>query len=143
MDFAIILLNFSYFLTFSALAIRDVLWLRIILISSQFWLFIFNYFFALNYSASFWMTFFILIDTYMVFKIFNERRIRLIPDEIRDLYDDIFRELTTNEFLYFWNMGTVKKFNNEHIIHSGEKQNSLLLILSGRATVKVNDDNIA
>ena len=143
MDFAIILLNFSYFLTFSALAIRDVLWLRIILISSQFCLFIFNYFFALNYSASFWMIFFILINTYMVFKIFNERRIRLIPDEIRDLYEDIFRELTTNEFLYFWNMGTVKKFNNEHIIHSGEKQNSLLLILSGRATVKVNDDNIA
>ena len=50
--------------------------------------------------------------------------------------------LQTN-FLYFWNMGTIKKYNNERIINSGEKQNSLLLILSGRATVKVNDNNIA
>ena len=79
----------------------------------------------------------------MVIKIFNERRIRIIPDEIRDLYEDIFRELSTSEFLYFWNMGTIKKYTNEHIIRSGEKQNSLLLILSGRATVKVNDNNIA
>ena len=79
----------------------------------------------------------------MVLKIINERRIRIIPEEIRDLYEDIFKELSTNEFLYFWNMGTIKKYNNERIINSGEKQNSLLLILSGRATVKVNDNNIA
>ena len=143
MDYAIILLNFGYLLTFGALAIRDVLWLRIVLISSQFCLLIYNYLFAVNYFASFWMVFFILINSYMVIRIFNERRIRIIPDEIRDLYEDIFRELSTSEFLYFWNMGTIKKYTNEHIIHSGEKQNSLLLILSGRATVKVNHNNIA
>ena len=143
MDKGIILLNFGYLLTFGALAIRDVLWLRSILISSQFCLFIFNYIFASNYYASFWMIFFILINGYMVLKIINERRIRLIPDEIRDLYEDIFKELTTSEFLYFWNMGTIKKFNNEYLIHSGEKQNSLLLILSGKASVKVNNNTIA
>ena len=108
MDYAIILLNFGYLLTFGALAIRDVLWLRIVLISSQFCLFIYNYLFVLNYFASFWMVFFILINSYMVIKIFNERRIRIIPDEIRDLYEDIFKELSTSEFLYFWNMGTIK-----------------------------------
>ena len=79
----------------------------------------------------------------MVLKIFNEGRVRLIPDEIRDLYEDIFKELTTSEFLYFWNMGTIKKFSNEHLIYSGEKQNSLLLILSGKAYVKVNKKTIA
>ena len=103
----------------------------------------YNYFFALNYYASSWMIFFILINSYMVIRIFNERRIRIIPNEIRDLYEDIFKELTTNEFLYFWNMGTIKKYNNEHIINSGQRQSSLLLILSGRATVKVNDNDIA
>ena len=139
----IILLNFGYLLTFSALAIRDVLWLRLILISSQFCLFIYNYIFISNYYASFWMVFFILINSYMVIKIFNERRIRLIPEEIRDLYEDIFKELTTSEFLYFWNMGTIKKYNNETLINSGEKQESLLLILSGKASVKVNNNTIA
>ena len=139
----IILLNFGYLLTFAALAIRDVLWLRLILISSQICLFIYNFFSISNYYASFWMVFFILINSYMVIKIFNERRIRIIPDEIRDLYEDVFKELTTNEFLYFWNMGTIKKFNNEYLIHSGEKQNALLLILSGKASVKVNNTIIA
>ncbi len=139
----IILLNFGYLLTFSALAIRDVLWLRLILISSQFCLFIYNFLFINNYYASFWMIFFILINSFMVFKIFNERRIRLIPEEIRDLYEDIFKELTTSEFLYFWNMGTIKKYNNETIIRSGTKQESLLLMLSGKAAVKVNNNTIA
>ena len=143
MDYAIILLNFGYLITFGALAIRDVLWLRIILISSQICLFMYNYFFALNYYASSWMIFFILINSYMVIKIFNERRIRIIPNEIRDLYEDIFKNLTTREFLYFWNMGNIKSVKNDYLIHSGENQNNLLLVLSGEATVKVNERPIA
>jgi len=143
MNNGLILLNFGYLLTFSALAIRDVLWLRIILISSQICLFIYNFLYASNYYASSWMVFFVSINGYMVFKIFMERRVKIIPEEIRDLYEDIFKELTTSEFLYFWNMGTIKKYNDEIIIKSGEQQNSLLLILSGRASVKVNDEVIA
>ena len=143
MNSELILLNFGYFLTFSALAIRDVLWLRIVLISSQICLFVYNFFYVSNYYASSWMVFFVTINSYMVFKILMERRVKIIPDEIRDLYEDIFRELTTSEFLYFWNMGTIKKYTDETIIKSGEKQNSLLLILSGRASVKVKDNVIA
>ena len=79
----------------------------------------------------------------MVYIIINERRIRNIPEEVRDLYEDIFKELTTSEFLYFWNIGTIKKYHNEHLIHSGEKQNSLLLILSGKANVQVGNSTIA
>tara|TARA_B100001250_G_scaffold142803_1_gene122214 strand:- start:9075 stop:9737 length:663 start_codon:yes stop_codon:yes gene_type:complete len=143
MDNGLILLNFGYLLTFAALAIRDVLWLRMILISSQICLCIYNFLYASNYYASSWMVFFVSINSYMVFKIFIERRIRIIPEEIRDLYEDIFKELSTSEFLYFWNMGTIKKYDNKILIKSGEKQDSLLLILSGRASVKVNDEVIA
>mgnify|MGYP006087323359 CR=1 FL=1 len=139
----LILLNLGYLLTFSALAIRDVLWLRVMLISAQISLFIYNFIYATNYYASSWMILFVIINGYMVFKIFMERKIRIIPEEIRDLYDDIFKELSTNEFLYFWNMGTIKKYNNEYLIKSGEKQNTLLLILSGRASVKVKNETIA
>ena len=35
---------------------------------------------------------------------------KIIPDEIRDLYEGIFRNLSTSEFLYFWNMGNLKIF---------------------------------
>ena len=143
MEKQLILLNFGYLLTFGALAVRDVLWIRIVLIASQICLFIYNFFLISNYFASSWMILFILINAYMVFKIFNERRIKNIPEELRDLYEDIFKELTTGEFLYFWNMGTIKRYHNEHLIHSGEKQNSLLLILSGKANVQVNNSTIA
>ncbi len=143
MNNGLILLNLGYLLTFSALAIRDVLWLRVMLISAQISLFIYNFIYATNYYASSWMILFVIINGYMVFKIFMERKIRIIPEEIRDLYNDIFKELSTSEFLYFWNMGTIKKYNNEYLIKSGEKQNSLLLILSGRASVKVKNETIA
>tara|TARA_B100000945_G_scaffold285883_1_gene256473 strand:- start:132 stop:602 length:471 start_codon:yes stop_codon:yes gene_type:complete len=79
----------------------------------------------------------------MIIKIFLERRPQLIPEEIRDLYDDIFSQLTSREFLYFWNMGTIKSKNDEYLIRSGEKQNNLLLVLSGNANVEVNKNPIA
>ena len=72
-----------------------------------------------------------------------ERRPKIIPDEIRDLYEGIFRNLTTSEFLYFWNMGTIKSVTDGYFIHSGEKQNNLLLVLSGNAEVEVNGKPIA
>ena len=69
---------------------------------------------------------------------------RYSPDEeIRDLYEGIFNTLTTSEFLYFWNMGTIKSVKNNYLIHSGEHQNNLLLVLSGSAHVEVNGNIIA
>ena len=68
---------------------------------------------------------------------------KIIPDEIRDLYEGIFSNLTTREFLYFWNMGTIRSVNDEFLIYSGEKQNNLLLVLSGTANVEVNGKPIA
>ena len=76
-------------------------------------------------------------------KILLERRPKIIPDEIRDLYNGIFKNLTTSEFLYFWNMGTIKSVTDDYFIHSGEKQNNLLLVLSGVASVQVNEIPIA
>ena len=83
------------------------------------------------------------ILNFLRIKILLERRTKLIPDEIRDLYEGVFNSLTTSEFLYFWNMGTIKSVTDEYFIHSGEKQNNLLLVLSGKANVKVNNQPIA
>ena len=56
----------------------------------------------------------------------------MIPEEIRDLYDGIFESLTSGEFLYFWNMGTIKSANDEYLIRSGEYQKNLLLFITLR-----------
>ena len=40
-------------------------------------------------------------------------------------------------------MGTIKSVTDGYFIHSGEKQNNLLLVLSGKAEVEVNGKPIA
>tara|TARA_Y100000590_G_scaffold79378_1_gene88138 strand:+ start:2721 stop:3383 length:663 start_codon:yes stop_codon:yes gene_type:complete len=143
MEQATLLLNLGYLLTFIALAIREILWLRITLTAAQISLFLYHFIHSGLKSAVFWTAIFVVVNVYMIIKIFLERRPQLIPEEIRDLYDDIFSQLTSREFLYFWNMGTIKSKNDEYLIRSGEKQNNLLLVLSGNANVEVNKNPIA
>lgn len=113
MDQGLIILNIGYSLTFVALAIREILWLRLTLTASQAFLFIYHFLISENTTAVFWTAVFMIVNIYMIIKIFNERRIRIIPDELIDLYDGIFHQLTSNEFLYFWNMGTIKSTNDD------------------------------
>jgi hypothetical protein len=143
MSESLIILNIGYALTFIALAIREVLWLRTTLTAAQISLFTYHFFYAENNVASFWTMVFVFVNTYNIVKILLERRPRIIPDEIRDLYEGIFKNLTTSEFLYFWNMGTIKSVTDGYFIHSGEKQTNLLLVLSGIANVEVNKKPIA
>ena len=143
MEQSVIILNLGYALTFIALAIREVLWLRTTLTAAQISLFSYHYFYAENTSAAFWTAIFVIVNTYNIIKILLERRPKIIPDEIRDLYEGIFKSLNSNEFLYFWNMGTIRSVTNEYLIRSGEHQNNLLLVLSGTASVEVNGNPIA
>ncbi len=143
MEQSLLILNIGYALTFVALAIREVLWLRSTLTAAQVLLFTYHFFYADNQTAAFWTAVFVLVNSYNIVKIILERRPKLIPDEIRDLYDGIFKSLTTREFLYFWNMGTIKSVTDDYLIHSGEHQDNLLLVLSGSANVQVNGEIIA
>ena len=143
MEQSLIILNIGYALTFVALAIREVLWLRSTLTAAQISLFVYHFFYANNQTAAFWTAVFVFVNSYNIIKIILERRPKLIPDEIRDLYEGIFKNLTTREFLYFWNMGIIKSVKNNYLIHSGEHQNNLLLVLSGSAHVEVNGNIIA
>ena len=143
MEQSVIILNLGYALTFIALAIREVLWLRTTLTAAQISLFSYHYFYVDNTSAAFWTAIFVIVNTYNIIKILLERRPKLIPDEIQDLYDGIFKSLNSNEFLYFWNMGTIKSVKDKYLIKSGNHQNNLLLVLSGIANVEVNETPIA
>ncbi len=143
MEQSLLILNIGYALTFVALAIREVLWLRSTLTAAQVLLFTYHFFYADNQTAAFWTAIFVLVNSYNIIKIILERRPKLIPDEIRDLYDGIFKSLTTREFLYFWNMGTIRSVTDDYLIHSGEHQDNLLLVLSGSANVQVNGEIIA
>ena len=129
--------HLGYIFTFLALSVKDVLWLRMILALAQILLGIYQ-FLEIRYDVVFWNTIFTFVNIYHIVRIINERKPIKIPNEIKDLYKNIFYNMTTKEFLYFWNIGSKIIDENIFIIKEGEKQKKLYLILSGSVQIKRN-----
>ncbi|SVD60222.1 uncharacterized protein METZ01_LOCUS413076 [marine metagenome] len=138
----IIIVNIAYSLTFIALAIREIYWLRIILTIAQFGQLAHAYL-RVDYSKGFWTTIFVIINIIQIIIIYLDRRDLPIPEEIKDLYDNIFHTKSRREFLKFWDAGKVCQLENETVIKSGDTQADLLLILNGKANVVRDGKKIA
>lgn len=133
-----VLLHLGYILMLIALAVRDMLWLRSILISAQVSLI----FYALlqgNQVVAFWNFIFVGINAFQVIRIVRERKPIEVDPDLLDLYKSTFHSMTPREFLYFWGMGQITEAKEGVIIRQGEYQHDLLLLLSG--TVDVEKDN--
>ena len=142
MPLEIIIVNLSYSLTFVALAIREIYWLRIILTIAQFGQLAHAYL-RLDYSKGFWTTIFVIINIIQIVILYLDRRDLPIPEEIKDLYDNIFHTNSRREFLKFWDGGKVCQLENETVIKAGDTQADLLLILNGKANVMREGKKIA
>jgi len=142
MPLEIIIVNLSYSLTFVALAIREIYWLRIILTIAQFGQLAHAYL-KLDYSKGFWTTIFVIINIIQIVILYLDRRDLPIPEEIKDLYDNIFHTNSRREFLKFWDGGKVCQLENETVIKAGDTQADLLLILNGKANVMREGKKIA
>ena len=137
MDIGVILLNFGFILNFIALAFREILWIRILLTFGYLFRFLTQYIFADNMNASIWMIIFVIINLFQIIQIVNERRKRFIEPKIFDIYESVFSSLTSYEFLTFWKTGKIKSVKKDtKIISSGDKLNSILLLLNGKAKVQ-------
>ena len=137
-----VLLHLGYILMLIALVVRDMLWLRSLLISAQISL----VFYALlqgNQLVAFWNFIFVGINTYQVIRIIRERKPIEIEPELLDLYKSTFHSMTPREFLNFWGMGQINEAEKGVLIRQGENQNDLLLLLSGTVDVKQNGKPIA
>ena len=134
-----------YFTKFIALSIRDVLWLRIILIVAECGLFVRSSFFLdpPNYHVAFWNLVFIIVNSTMAIRILNERRPVPIPDDLRDLYENVFFRKTSKEFISFWRKGEIINYNDDYLIRDGEMQDKLILILFGKCRVVKNEKEVA
>jgi len=139
----LIIINIGYGCAFIALAIKEVLWLRVILTLSFILRFFSSYTFSENLNVAFWNFLFIAVNIFMIIKILDERRSRFIPHEIKDIKNTIFKNLTSKEFLYLWSLGKIKSSEKELIVDEGIKQNKLMFILSGKALVKSNGKLLA
>ncbi|MDB4859686.1 popeye domain-containing protein [Candidatus Marinimicrobia bacterium] len=144
MDIGFILLNVGYLLNLVALGFREILWIRILLTLGYFLRFITQSYIEQNMDSSFWMIVFVIINLYQIVRIVNERRKRYIEPKIFDIYESVFKSLSTFEFLTFWKMGLIKNVENGvTIIEKDEKLNSILLLINGKVNVKSEGKSIA
>lgn len=134
--------HFAYFFYFVALAIRDILYLRIVLISAQ-GIFIYYGWISNNQPMLIWNMIFIIINTVQITKLIMERRPIHIPEEIEDLYHKVFNIMERKEFLYFWEKGKTVEAVQEILIREGEVQNRIMLILNGSCQIIHNNQEIA
>jgi len=137
----VVIVNIAYLLTFMALAVREIYWLRIILTLAQF-SHLTNAYMNLDYSKGFWTTIFVIINIVQIVIIYLDRRNLPIPEEIEDLYKNIFHTKSRREFLKFWDAGKVCQVEKDTVIKKGDKQADLMLILNGKADVIRDDKNI-
>ncbi len=139
-----IFVNVGFGLVFLALAIRESLWLRIILTVAYVFRLVYSFYFVGNLNISLWNVAFILVNIVMIAIILDERKIHLIPDELKDIKSTIFDALTSKEFVYLWSIGNLIEIEKNHrIIKEGIHQEKLMFILSGTAIVLRNDKVIA
>ncbi len=133
-----IIQHLGYLVTFLAISIKDVLWLRIVLAVAQILAGIYQWIEG-RIDIVLWNTIFTLINFYHIYQILNERKPIKIPEDIQDLYNSIFYNFSSKEFINFWSLGEIVSKSNKQIIKEGQKQRHLLLILSGKVQVKKND----
>jgi len=138
-----IIIHLAYLITFIALSIRDVLFLRIVLSVACCLQVVYQYGFNNNMDIAFWNASFLAINLFQVVKIIKERSPVKIPDDIVDIYRTKFSDMTHREFLYLWSLGKQKDVNDVTLINEGEYQKSLFLILSGTAAVSRDSRVIA
>jgi len=134
----IIIQHLGYLFTFLALSVKDMLRLRIILAVAQILAGLYQAQIG-RYDVVLWNGVFTVVNVYHIIRIINERKIIFVPHEIKDIYENIFSDFTTKEFMNFWNLGIYKDSNDSLLIKEGEKQNHLYLIIDGQVTVKRND----
>ena len=130
-----IIIHLAYLITFVALTIKDVLFLRVVLSVACFLQVIYQLGFNNNPDIAVWNALFLATNLIQVVKLIKERSPVKIPDDIVDIYRTKFSDMTHREFLYFWSLGKQKNVTDSALIKEGEYQKSLFLILSGNAAV--------
>ena len=133
----IIIQHLGYLFTFLALSVKDMFRLRVILAIAQVLSGLYQAQIG-RYDVVIWNGVFTIVNIYHIIRIINERKIIFIPNEIKDIYENIFSDFTTKEFMNFWNLGVYKDSNNSLLIKEGEKQNNLYLVIEGQVSVKRN-----
>ena len=144
-----ILLTSSYFVNLIALLVRDILWLRSILMGAQMFMIISSVVRLLSLKPGYAEIFliansiFFIINTFQVIRLLLERRPISLPDNLREIYTNLFSVMSRREFLYFWNTGKVNEIKKDFMVQEGEVPKELILIVNGTVSIQKAGREIA
>ncbi|MEM9301601.1 MAG: cyclic nucleotide-binding domain-containing protein [Pseudomonadota bacterium] len=135
-------INGAYVISVMAMAVRDVLRLRVLLFFGQIMFLCWG---ALidNLPTVIWNTVFLVINAGMIGRILWERRPIAIPAEMRDLFDTVFAGMKPRDFLLLWELGDPHRRQNRTLVSLGETPAELQLVLDGYAHVVKDGEEIA
>lgn len=128
-------MNIAYVLNLIGLAVKNILILRILLISGQIIL-IYTGYVRGNWIVMFWNAVFLIINLYRTVTLLLEKRSVKIPENLQDIYIDSFYHMTDREFLRFWETGRELDFPGGLVIEDGNASDSVFMILEGKALVQ-------
>jgi len=132
-----VLVHVGYGLMLCALAARDILWLRGILVAAQSVLSLYAWQIGVPSIAA-WNALFVVINTVWVIKILHDRRAVALPPDLQPLYDRHFFALTPSEFLRWWRQGRRTTLRDAVLTTEGQFPEALYFLLDGAVRVTRN-----
>lgn len=146
MDFsfspALVIMNIAYVLNLIGLAVKNILILRVLMIAGQLIL-IYTGYVRGNWIVTFWNSIFLVINLFRIILLLLERRSVKLPENLQDIYNASFFNMTEREFLRFWALGSEDIIEGGYIINSGEKADNVFMITSGMAYVQNGINTVA
>lgn len=135
-------INAAYVVSTLALAVRDVLRLRVLLLAAQA-LFLWWGLLIDHLPTLVWNALFMAINAIMIGRILWERRPIAVPEALRDIHEQVFAGMPARDFLLLWEMGDPAVADRSKLVAQGETPEALKLILSGTARVTRDGRHLA
>jgi len=142
MDYLIHTANILYIFSY---LVRDILWLRILIVTAMCFVIPYYYFQPVPLMAPvYWNLVFATINIVQITILFVERRPVKLSEAEEKLYQQVFRRLTPGEVNKLFKLAKWHKVQaGETLVRQDEKLDSLMLVNSGLASVHVNEEKVA
>ena len=148
-DFATFLpwIHIANVLYLASYSVRDILWLRILTVIAA--LCLLPYYFSCSttgplWEAIAWNALFISVNVFQIFLLVKERWPVALQGLERQVYDDIFHDLTPGAFVNLLKLGTWRDLQpGDVLVEDGTVVTEMLLLCEGEAAVRKGDKELA
>ncbi|NNL47128.1 MAG: cyclic nucleotide-binding domain-containing protein [Acidimicrobiia bacterium] len=135
-------LNLAYVAYVIAPAIKNELWLRVLLALNAVAFSIWGTLIG-NMSVVFWNGLFTVISVFAIVRLLRERRIVILPPELESVRASLFPSVSNRDFLLFWSLGETERLATGSLTTEGQPVARLFLLVEGAASVLVDETEVA